>query len=400
MRAHWKWLLIAYIALASSASAADFSFDGYVDARLVLPGGEKSWIGGELGKLRFGAGQPSPNFRIAEAVGQVSVAISQEIHGVVLARIEPEDRAGIDLLETYVGWRPQTSGDLSWSMKAGAFFPPVSLENDDLGWTSPYTLTPSAINSWVGNELRTIGGEGTVVRQGSIGAISVTGALFCCNEPAGVLIAKHGWTLNDRPTGLFERARLPDKLSNSSATPIPYRTGLIENIDGNIGWYGKLQWSIPELGQLAAFCYDNHAGADESTARDHAWRTQFWNVSYRGQIGDVTILSQAMDGDTDIGYAPAHVTRFTSAFVLASYDIDDWRVSARAEAFATRNASAIKRDEDGHALTLSASWNARSWLRLAGELIRLSSRRGDRATFNLPPNETDNQFQLSARLFF
>ena len=44
-------------------------------------------------------------------------------------------------------------------MKTGAFFPTISLENDDLGWTSPYTLTPSAINSWIGDELRTIGSE-------------------------------------------------------------------------------------------------------------------------------------------------------------------------------------------------------------------------------------------------
>ena len=57
------------------------------------------------------------------------------------------------------GIRPRT-GRVSWSVKAGAFFPTISLENDDLGWTSPYTLTPSAINSWIGEELRTIGSEG------------------------------------------------------------------------------------------------------------------------------------------------------------------------------------------------------------------------------------------------
>ena len=47
-------------------------------------------------------------------------------------------------------------------MKAGAFFPTISLENDDIGWTSPYTLSASAINTWIGEELRTIGTEGTL----------------------------------------------------------------------------------------------------------------------------------------------------------------------------------------------------------------------------------------------
>ena len=113
----------------------------------------------------------------------------------------------------------------------------------------------------------------------------------------------------------------------------------------------------------------------------------------------VAILAQALNGDTDIGYTPRHITRFDSAFALASYDIDDLRLSGRAEFFATRSSSSILRDEDGHALTAAASWNARSWLRLTGELIQLSSRRLDRAVFHVQPDRTDTQFQLSTRLF-
>jgi len=75
-------------------------------------------------------------------------------------RAEPDDRNVVDALEAYLRYAPASDGDVSWSMKAGAFFPTISLENDDLGWASPYTLTPSAINSWIGDELRTIGGEG------------------------------------------------------------------------------------------------------------------------------------------------------------------------------------------------------------------------------------------------
>jgi hypothetical protein len=33
----------------------------------------------------------------------------------------------------------------------------MSLENRAGGWKTPYTITPSAISSWVGEELRTIG---------------------------------------------------------------------------------------------------------------------------------------------------------------------------------------------------------------------------------------------------
>jgi hypothetical protein len=303
------------------------------------------------------------------------------------------------LLESYAAWRPQSDGALRWSAKAGAFFPPASLENDDLGWTSPYTLTPSAINSWVGSELRTIGAEGTLEWQSSAGTISAIGALFCCNEPAGILIAKHGWTLDDRPAGLFERGRVPDTFRKPSTLPIQKRSGLFENIDGRLGWYGGVRWSIPDIGQVAALYYDNDAEADAYTSRDHAWRTQFWNASYRGQLRGVTILAQALTGNTAIGYEPSHTTRFKSAFVLASYDIGDWRLSGRAETFATRNNTNMQRDEDGHALTAATSWSVRSWLRLTGELIQLTSRRADRAVFHELPNRTDTQFQLNARVF-
>ena len=146
------------------------------------------------------------NFRFAEAVLQAAVKIDDDFSAVAVLRAEPEQRTGIDTLEAYVSWHPAASGPFSWSVKAGAFFPTISLENDDLGWTSPYTLTPSAINSWIGEELRTIGSE-AILRYdtGGFGTVSLTGAVTCCNDPAGVLMADRGWAMDDRPSGLFER---------------------------------------------------------------------------------------------------------------------------------------------------------------------------------------------------
>ena len=81
---------------------------------------------------------------------------------VTVLRAEPQTRSVVDALETYLRYDDAGARLYRWSVKAGAFFPTISLENDDLGWTSPYTLTPSAINSWIGDELRTIGSEGTL----------------------------------------------------------------------------------------------------------------------------------------------------------------------------------------------------------------------------------------------
>ncbi|HXC54667.1 MAG TPA: hypothetical protein VNU97_05190 [Rhizomicrobium sp.] len=382
-------------ALATGAKAMDVTFDSYLDARLVVPAGEKSWLDGGLGKFRFGAGQPSPDARLVEAVGQATLALTDELHAVGVLRLEPEQRSGLDVLETYLAWRPAASGDWRWSLKAGAFFPPISLENDDLGWTSPYTLTPSAIDSWVGEELRTVGGEGTLEHRAAWGTLSATGALFCCNEPAGVIIAARGWALDDRPTGLFERLKLPD-VSMSG------RAGLFENVDGDVGWYAKLRVELPDLGQLALLRYDNDADPNAFTARDASWRTRFWSLSLKTRLAGVALLAQGLTGDTAIGdgLGDLYVTRFASAFVLASYDFGDWRVSGRAEVFQTRAVpSAPAMDEDGHAVTAALLWNARAWLRLSAELIALDSRRGERVLEGLAPAQDDAQFQLGARVF-
>src|ERR1700733_14412667 len=133
----------------------------------------------------------------------------------------------------------------------------MSLENMDMGWASPYTITPSAINSWIGEELRTIGSEGTLKYSGNSGAVSAIGAVYCCNDPAGTLIGDRGWALDDRPTGLLERVRDPDTSLILSGESAPARRGKFEPIDGHVGWYAGLRWDVTDIGQLTGWHYDN-----------------------------------------------------------------------------------------------------------------------------------------------
>jgi hypothetical protein len=390
----------ALLGLATNAQAMDVTVDAYADVRLVVPPAERSWVDGGLGKFRFGSDQPSPNLRFAEAVAQATLILPKDLRAIAVVRAEPEQRSGIDALETYIWWRPQAVGDWHWSVKAGAFFPPVSVENDDLGWSSPYTLTPSAINSWIGNELRTIGGEGALATTiAGIGTVTLTGALFCCNEPAGILIAERGWTLDDRPSGLFERVRLPDATAALFHIPIPARTGLFENIDGNVGWYAGLKLNVPGAGEGAVQYYDNNADPEARTAHDTSWRTRFWAGSLRTRLFGATILAQGLTGDTTIGEYRPITTRFASAFALASYDVGDWRASLRADVFKSRNSAGTLFDEDGHAFTGAILWSAETWLRLGAELLDIASRRRERILGGGTPARDVLQFQLSARAF-
>src|ERR1700744_1903401 len=223
---------------------------GYADFRLVAPPSETAWLNGGLSKFRYG--DHEGNFRFAEGVVQGDLKLGSDFSAMAVVRGEPEQRTGIDLLEGYVSWHPAADGPVSWSVKTGAFFPTISLENDDLGWTSPYTLTPSAINSWIGEELRTIGGEANLRwRTPDLGTLTFTGALLGGNDAAGVLIADRGWAMDDRPTGLFEHVREPDSTMKLFHAPYPARTGLFDEIDHRAGWYLGLSWQMAGIGKVS-----------------------------------------------------------------------------------------------------------------------------------------------------
>src|ERR1700761_2417515 len=332
-------LLVAIVFAAVGAPAraevnfGDLSLSGYADFRAIAPPREVAWLNGGLSKFRYG--NDEGQFRFAEAVVQGSLKIDDEFSAVAVLRGEPEQRTGIDMLEGYVSWHPAAAGSFSWSVKTGAFFPTISLENDDLGWTSPYTLTPSAINSWIGEELRTIGSEGTLRwNSHAIGTLSLTGALYCCNDQAGTLIADRGWAMDDNPTGLFERVRIPDETRVQSHAPVPGNTGMFDEIDGRTGWYAGASWQIPGIALLTVTRYNNQADAGAVTIRDQAWATSFWNFGARTRIGPVSLIAQQLSGHTVLDFTGGtNTVKFQSGFLLASTDVDDWRFSVREDLF-------------------------------------------------------------------
>ena len=388
-------------------SVGGLRLSGYADFRVVDAPRETAWLQGGLSKFRYGGG--GGNFRFAEAVLQASYKFDDDLSAVALLRAEPEQRIGIDLLEGYVLWRPAARGRASWSVKTGAFFPTISLENDDLGWASPYTLTPSAINSWIGEELRTIGSEATVrYDTGALGTVSGIVAVTCCNDPAGVLIAERGWAMDDRPAGIFSDQRLPDATLRLFRQTPPGRTPMFTEIDGRPGWYAGLTWQMPGAGKLSVLHYDNEGDPNHTSGSNTAWDTRFWSYGARTNWDELTLIAQGLQGQTVVGTRNGlSYTFFQSAFLLASYDLaglgaEDWRASLRGDVFATRHPAATPSvlNEDGHALTVALSWQHFDWLRLTGEMIAMQSRREEylRGGFAGPVAD-QHMLQFSAKVF-
>jgi hypothetical protein len=396
--------LLLCLAPAPALAQIDYGASGYADFRLVAPSDERSWLQGGLGKTRYGQGDP--NFQFAGAVGQGYVLLTPEILAVAVLRIEPEQRTFFDALEAYVRYRPVSTTPWRWSVKGGAFFAPFSLENTEIGWSSYWTITPSAINSWFGDELRTIGGEGTLDWRTPEGTLELIAAGFGWNDPAGVMIADRGWSMDDRPTGLLDHLREPDATLLLLGDVPPDDTPTFKEFDSRAGWYAGLSWDDASRWHVELERYDNEADPSAHHEDYFAWRTRFWNAGLSFKYDELTVLSQALTGDTEIAPAAGFTstTDFDSAYLLLGWERDDWRVAVRGDWFRTKTHTTLgpspALSENGDALTGAVSWLPRDWLRLTGEVLWIDSRRNERAIVGLAPRQSDTQLQLSARFYF
>src|SRR5579859_4688017 len=389
-------ILLAASMLAGAAAGQDLSGGGYLDLRLVNSGGERAAIDGGLGKTRYG--DDGNAIHLAEAALYGTVQLSEDLLIFADLRYEPSQRTAVDLLESYIRYRPLSLSPWRWSVKAGAFFPPISEENTAPGWTSPWTLTPSAINGWVGEELRSIGAEGKVEWRGEADKLEAEVALVGWNDVAGVAIADRGWVMTDRVTGLFDRLRLPNAIAAPRHTAV-WREPFTE-IDNTPGWYAGLSWKHEDWGRLDLLYYDNEADP-HAFQHEFAWRTKFVSVGASTNIGGVTVLSQVMSGDTTIQPGgEGYTSDFQAAYLLLGYRLGDWRVAARGDVFATESQDKdpdARLGEHGTAETVAVSWQPIQYLKLTLEGLRVASFRTQRLAYNLPPGQVDHQVQLGAK---
>jgi hypothetical protein len=303
--------------------------------------------------------------------------------------------------EIYLRYHPVSTTRFLWSVKAGAFFPPFSLENTEVGWSSYWTLTPSAINSWFGDELRTVGGEGELDWRANEGTLAFTASLFGWNDPAGVMIADRGWSMDDRPTALFSDLRLPDATLILFGARPPDTTLIFDEIDHRAGWYAGASWNDSDQWRVQVYRYDNEADSAAHDGDYFAWRTDFWSAGASKTLGEFTLLAQGLTGTTAITPFPhfSSVTNFDSAYGLLGWERDEWRLAARADLFRTHTGGNSFLSENGYALTFATSWLPRDWLRITGEVLYIDSTRDEREIEGLAPHQSDTQLQLSARFY-
>jgi len=400
-----KRILLIFALATTPAAAQDFTVHGMGAFRIVAPSDEISWHDGGYGRLRYGAEQADDAaVFFSDIYLEPRLQATSSLSAFAVLKHDREQDETVDIVEGYLQWKPVSTGALRWSMRAGAFFPPVSFENDDIGWTNTNTITSSAINSWIGEEVRIIGAEGNVEWRMARRSLTLTGALYGFNDPVGALLAARGWGMTDRSVGLLDRVRLPDAFAARIHAPIPHSEEEIREIDDRVGWYLGAEYEERDGVRVRVLRYDNRGDPAAARNGQQAWLTQFWSGGAELPLGQWTFIAQGMTGHTDIDPGFAYLkTDFSSAFFLAARDIGDVRLSGRFDVFRTdevRGADAQGRKEDGGALTLAARWYASDNVQIAAEALVLKSDRPERARADLPVEATENQFQMVVQLRF
>ena len=176
---------------------------------------ETSFLAGGYGKLVDG--DLPESVRAGALLGELRLAVDWEpapgwrlwLHGAARAderHVPPGDSppgaVASGLLEGFAERRFGFGAGQEIGLKLGQFFLPASRENVEELWTSPYTLTLSALNSWIAEEIRPIGLDLAWSRTDCERSALDVGRqpLFGGNDTAGALLAWRGFALHDRPT--------------------------------------------------------------------------------------------------------------------------------------------------------------------------------------------------------
>jgi hypothetical protein len=387
---------VALLALSATARATDWELS--LDARLVSSDAEAPFMDGGLGTVRYGSEESGLQ------LGRVRFAVTQPLGELWSAHLDAsifddKDRSPVGVTEAYLLFRPYPHEGWRFRLKAGGFYAPVSLENRAAGWESPYTLSFSAIDSWLAVEVRTIGLEGTLewlgTRTGHDFDLGLTGGVFGWNEGAGSVLSTDGFSLTDRQTPLFGRVGQP-------ASPPLYGAEPFLQLDHREGFYAGIEARYLDRVVLRALHYDNRAdpSAQDELSDFYAWHTTFNSAGVRLEADHgFTAIVQWLGGKTEtVDDGSAESWPFRAQYALVSERFGRNTLSVRYDRFEVDSIGADGYGaQSGHAWTTAYAYQAGAHWRFTLEWLQVVSSSFTRADLGGPPLLTETQLQLAIR---
>ncbi|WP_460534696.1 hypothetical protein [Chitinimonas naiadis] len=396
------------LVLLLAAGSASAEWQGLLDLRAVHAQGAPGWLEAGMGKQRIDSRHDGLRLGQAMLVGRGELI--DELTGTVVLNAADDRRHLVDITEAYLNWKPIPQGPWRSRVRLGAFFPAMSLENDGLAWTTTRTLSASAVNSWIGEEFRTLGLEYTLSRPGVfVGTphdLSLTAALFQGNDPSGTLLAWRGWAIGDRITGLTETLVLPNLPVYRPDGQISRQDAEVDNfreLDHRPGYYLLARYGYAGRWAVGVMHYDNRGDPLVVKRGQYAWDTHFSHIDLRYLPGaDWEVLAQALGGKTSMGPRAVYLT-YRAWYVLLAKHFGENTLAIRYDHFLTHQNDRLpadNNDENGHGLTLSYTHAIDRQWRLTGEWLHISSTRPARSLIGQAPYARDDSLTLALRWQF
>lgn len=348
-----------------------------------------SWIDGGLGKLRYD--EQNDGLALYQAFIDYKGRITPTLNFQGTLVYNPELSNNLDVTEAFFEFRPIPTSRWSTRWRLGAFYPHISLENVDVAWSSPYTLSSSTINTWLAEEIRAVGLEGKLLREfgpDSRHRVSVEGAVFYMNDPTGALLTAKGWSVHNRQTGL--RGELP-LWFDSEFEPF-------QELDHSAGYYLGAEYEYNRRVKLRYHYYDNRGDQYQGPSWGDTWFTYFHATGLQlGLPGEVGFIGQWIDGHT-LWQGIDNTYGAWSALLTRSFGRH--RMSARYDNFTLDRPQAGLPDlslDEGSAWTVAWLFNWSESLQLGVEYVTIESTRPNFAFAGLPNTLDESQIMFSLR---
>jgi len=410
-------LIIVFVLISSHSFSANlnekFSYSVSLDVQVnSLSTDAQTWFKNGSGKLKHGSNENN-DVAINQLGTQLEYKFDLQSKIRVDAFYQTDNLNKLSITQAFWQFKPLISDNWRARYRVGMFYAPISLENTSQSWLSNHTDSFSVINSWLAEELRTIGIEGIWTWQKSRTAenkFSIIASIFGFNDPAGSKLAWHGWASHNRQTGFGNELalrRLP--VFNTGEQFDGQLDGIkpFVELDNRPGYYIGTEWRHKRSVKLQWLYYDNRG--DPLTLIDHqyAWDTRFHHLALKiagankwalhGQFlsGNMVMGPDAVDNDFKAGY-----------FMLTKALSEKYNLALRLEKFSVDDNDFLlnaidPNQEDGEAITINLSYqNDSKKLRFYTEAKYLDSRRLSRLLFNEAEEISETSLSLGVRYAF
>ena len=412
LRAPLVCLWILTLAAAPALGAEPPLFSGLVRSSVGAIDAAPSFLDGGFGKLLDGKRPVDDGADALVSEARLAVDWAPALgwgvfaHGVARHDAASDGlSAGSGLLEAFVERRLESESGHQWTFRAGQFFLPVSRENVGPLWTSPYTLTLSALNSWVAEEIRPIGVDAAWGRTfANEHRLQLAGTVFGGNDTAGTILAWRGFSFHDRPTPTDRFLPLPPFPGRTEVFPGQDREGTRpfgSDLDGRPGYAGRARWTAPgnrALVQVAAFLNQGDRGLHGS---EYAWDTNVrWLSAETDLPAGLHLLGEWGSGTSLMGFAPPGGRSeavvdidFDTYYLMLTREWGMLRATARYDDFQVHDRDSTPLDdnrEDGRAWTFALIANLGEHWRAGVEALDLEADRPAARQAGAPPLDGDS----------